>query len=220
MKKSNKKIILICLSVLAVLLVLGITLTAILIPKELTASKYFSSLTNSNHTKQVQQTVIFENNITLYEKTETMIISGGKVYHKIIEKTLSQNSLETYETEETEYYYAKNKIYYFENNEWKTADFNLNNQLKRYNFKEQYFSLLTFDKEIEQVGQLTGDIKNENIKNVFGENSNLQNANLEIEVNNKVKILGYKITAINASQQNVEILSTYTYATESVTLPV
>ena len=220
MKKSNKKIILICLSVLAVLLVLGITLTAILITKELTASKYFASLTNSNHTKQVQQTVIFENNITLYEKTETMIISGGKVYHKIIEKTLSQNSLETYETEETEYYYAKNKIYYFENNEWKTADFNLNNQLKRYNFKEQYFSLLTFDKEIAQVGQLTGDIKNENIKNVFGENSNFQNANLEIEVNNKVKILGYKITAINASQQNVEILSTYTYATESVTLPV
>ncbi len=220
MNNKKKKILLISLSVLAVLLVLGIVLIFLLVPKELTANNYFKSLTNSNHTKQVQITKIEENNVLLYEKTETMFISGKKVYHKIETKTLSQSSETDYDLTVEEFYYFNNLIYYFENNEWKTSEFNLNNQLKSYNFKTEYFSLLNFDKKIEETGSLTGEIKNENVKDVFGSNSNLKDVSLSILVNKKVKVQSYSILGLNETNKNVSILSTYSYEQENVTLPI
>lgn len=218
MKTKNKPLI-ISISIIAFVLLVGIVLAIVLIPTKITANHYFKSLTTSNHTKQIQTTLIIENNTVLYEKTETMVLNGGKIYHKIETKTISQLNSD-YDQSTEEFYYANNKIYYFENNQWKTSDFNLNNQLNSYNLKSEYFNTLIFDKKIKETGNLTGEVKPEHIKEVFGTSSNLKSASLKISVNNHIKAISCKISGLNQTNKYVEIVNSYSYNKETVTLPI
>jgi len=216
-KKNKLKIILpIVVSALVVLLTV---LLIVLLPNEISQNTYFNSLSNSNFTKQVQYTTITENQIIVYEKLETIIFDNKKVYHKIEEKRLSSNPNTLYEEVLTEYYYSKDKIYYFEDNIWKTNDFNLKDNLKTYSLKTDYFTTLEFDKDFKEIGILSGNIKDENVNNVLNSETNFNNASLIIKLNKKFKITDCSITAKTATNRDVLITNTFTYNQEAVILP-
>ena len=86
MKSKTKKRI---VTFVPILLVLIITMIFVFGTNKITEQTYFNSLKNSGFTKHIQTTEITENNIIVYQKTETMVKDGKNTYHKIEEKTLS-----------------------------------------------------------------------------------------------------------------------------------
>ena len=218
MKKTNKKLKII-LPVAISFLALLVVLLVILIPKPISQNNYFNSLSKSNFTKQVQNTTIKENETLVYEKIETIVFDGEKVYHKIEEKTISSSPSKLYDEITTEYFYTKSKMYYFEENTWKMQDFNIQNSLKTYNLKTEYFVSFTFDKEIETQGTLSGIVKNENINDVFNSETNFKDALITIIVNKNFKINSCEITAKTAANRDVLITNEFTYNQEKVILP-
>lgn len=217
-EKTKKSIKIILPIIVGVVLILSFLLI-LLIPKQITAKTYFSSLTNSNFTKQTQQTTLLENDNLVYEKLETMIFNKNNVYHKIEEKVLSSSPLNTYDITINEYYYTKDKIYYKENNVWKTEDFVVKENIKTYSLKTNYFENLQFDKKFEEIGILTGKILDENVNTVFNTEVNYTNVLFTIKINNKLKINECQITALTSLNRNVNIINTYSYNTEQVILP-
>lgn len=216
--KTKKSIKIILPIIVGVVLILSFLLI-LLIPKQITAKTYFSSLTNSNFTKQTQQTTLLENDNLVYEKLETIIFNKNNVYHKIEEKILSSSPNSSYEIVTTEYYYSKNKIYYKENDVWETKDFVVNENIKTYSLKTNYFENIQFDKKYEEIGILTGKILNENVNTVFNAEVNYTNVLFTIKINKKLKINECEITALTSSYRNVNITNTYYYNTEQVILP-
>lgn len=219
MKGKTKKNLKIILPILITFLALIVVLLVILIPKEISQNNYFKSLTNSNFTKQVQNTTIKEDGLIVYEKIETIIFDAKKVYHKIEEKTLSLEPSKLYDEVTTEYYYSNDKMYYFEENAWKTQDFNIQNSLKTYSLKTEYFETLEFDKEVQIEGTLTGSVKNENVNDLFKSETNFKDANITIIVNKNFKVQSCDIYAKTANDRDVTIINTFTYNIESVILP-
>ena len=216
MKKKTKALKLTL--VISVLLIIGLVVFLV-IPKEITERNYFNAIKNG-FTKQVQQTQILENNYIVYEKTEMLVIDNNKAYHKITTKTLATSGDELYEIKETEYYYFENKIYYKSNNVWNIEEFKVNENLKEYNFKSEYFDNLNYDKQITEFGTLTANIKNENIKDVFNEENNFTNVSLEIIVNINFKIQELNFVGKTEFNRDFVINNLFTHNTESVTLPI
>jgi len=219
MKEKTKQKLKIILPIIISFVALIVVLLVILIPKEINQNNYFNSFTKSNFTKQVQNTTIKEAETIVYEKIETIVFEGEKVYHKIEEKTLSLLPSKQYDEVTTEYFYTSNKMYYFEENIWKTQDFNIKSSLKTYNLKTEFFITLEFDKKIEEKGFLTGHIKDENINEVFNSETNFKDANIIITVNKNFKIQSCNINAKTATNRDVLINNIYTYNKENITLP-
>ena len=217
-EKTKKSIKIILPIIVGVVLILSLLLI-LLIPKQITAKTYFSSLTNSNFTKQTQQTTLLENDNLVYEKLETIIFNKNNVYHKIEEKVLSSSQLNTYDIIINEYYYTKDKIYYKENNVWKIEDFVVKENLKTYFLKTNYFENLQFDKKFKEIGILTGKMLDENVNTVFNAEVNYTNVLFTIKINKKLKINECEITALTSSNRNVNITNTYFYDNEQVNLP-
>lgn len=217
-RKSNKLKIILPV-IIAIILAISVVLLVILIPKKITANNYFNALYNSNHTKQVQSTTITESDVVVYEKIETVVIDGDKTYHKIEEKRLSSTN-NLYDILTTEFYYDNNAMYYFEDNIWKTTEFNLEDNLKHYNLKTEYFEIYTFDEEIISVGTFNGNVLNDKVNLLFGVNVNYTNVNIIITVNENFKVKSCNIIANTQSNKNVLITNEYSYNQETVNLPI
>lgn len=217
MKNRRKRIIVI--SSLSIALILAIVFAIIFIPKSITENSYFNSLSRSNFTKQLQTSKIVDNDEVIYEKNEIIVFEKEKAYHKIEEKVVSNDINKDYETRVSEYYYTKNKIYYYEDNVWKTADFNVLENLKTYSLKKEYFSSLTFDKKIESTGTLQGNIKDENVKEVFNSEIDYHSASIEILIDKNGKVQNVNISALTQNERNVTIENQYFYNNETVSLP-
>ena len=86
--------------------------------------------------------------VCLYEKVETIVIDGEKVYHRIYEKKLSAEIGKDYDETTSEIYYSKDKMYYFANNVWNEENFSIKSNLTRYSLKTEYFKTLQFNKKI------------------------------------------------------------------------
>ena len=216
-KYKNLKILLPIILIIFVVLVLTM---CFVLPKPITEKTYFKSVENSNYTKQIQQTSIKEDNIILYEKNETVVFDKGKIYHKIEEKVLSSSNNEDYEELTLEFYYDNNYIYYYHENEWKVENFNFKEKLQKYNFKNEYFSSINYDKEFENTGVLLAIVNDNNIQDILNKNVNYKNLNLIITINNLRKIEGLNFECQNSLNQNVIILNSYSYENEVVNLPL
>ena len=204
---------------IAITVILAIVIVAIiLLNNKITAKDYFNALSQSNFTKQVQNTTIFEEDLLVYEKVETIIRSGENVYHKIEEKQISEQVGVEYDLNVSEFYYSKDKMYYFEDNVWKTQDFTISTKLKTYFLQTDYFSTLEFTKKVETEGRLKGNIKDSAVNKIVSDTS-LNNMSVLIVVNKNFNVKKFEITAKTTTGRDVLISNVYTYNTETVTLP-
>ena len=219
MKEKNKKRLYKILPV-SLIIVIIVAIIIIVIPKSISQKNYYNSLARANYTKLVQNTLITENQITAYEKVETIIVQNHKIYHKIYEKRLSSSQDADYDEIVVEYYYANDKMYYFEDNEWKITPFNFKDNLKTYELKDEYFVSYNFDKEVELVGKFTAAIKDENINDVFQSETNFKNAEINIVVDKDFKIQSCTVTANTQNDRDVLVENSFTYNQEVVELPV
>lgn len=215
MKSKIKKRL---VTIVPILLIFVVVMFFALGLHSVSAQTYFNSLNNSGFTKHIQSTQITESDILVYQKTETIIYSGKNAYHMVEEKTFSEGENQ-YNTEVFEYYYSQAKMYYRQNGTWQAVDFKLKNQLISYNFSQEYFASITFDKEIEVEGTLQGTLHDQNIKDVFGEESQMQNVDITIKINKNLKVQSFEITAI-LNNRNVQIQNNYTYNKQIVNLPI
>ena len=151
MSSRTKRILKIYLPVVLVVIAIVGLIMFILLRNTVKAKDYFNAVSGSNHTKQVQTTTIKDGDCLVYEKIETIIFDGNKVYHKIEEKQLSANADEDFDQTISEYYYSNNKMYYFEDNIWKEESFVVFTNLRNYHLNTDYFSTLTFNKKIMVV---------------------------------------------------------------------
>jgi len=203
---------------IAVILI-GIIIALFVFRNKSTAKDYFDSLNKSNYTKQIQTTTIFDEDNMLYQKIETIIFDGEKVYHQISEKQISSDVNVEYEQTITDIYYSKNKMYYFEDNIWKTEDFIISQRLKTYQLKTNYFSSLKFNNKFKTEGVLHGAVKNDFVNQIVA-GSNLKNMSLSIVVNKDFKVQKFNINALTNNNRNVEIKNVYSYNKEIVNLPI
>jgi len=203
---------------IAVILI-GIIIALFVFRNKITAKDYFDSLNKSNYTKQIQTTTIFDEDNMLYQKIETIIFDGEKVYHQISEKQISSDVNVEYEQTITDIYYSKNKMYYFEDNIWKTEDFIISQRLKTYQLKTNYFSSLKFNNKFKTEGVLHGAVKNDFVNQIVA-GSNLKNMSLSIVVNKDFKVQKFNINALTNNNRNVEIKNVYSYNKEIVNLPI
>lgn len=215
---NNKKIKIILPSII-LLAILAVVLVVVLIPKSLTPQDYFNSLQNSNYTKQVQLTTITEDNVLVYQKRETVVYGNNCIYHNIEEKSISASAGELYDEVESEYYYTNSKIYYKENDVWKSQDFNYNNNLKKYNLKTEFFVTFEFDKKIETQGTFNGQIKDQNANDALASENNYTSVGISIVINASRQVQNCSIGAKTQANRDVLIFNTFTYNQEFVTLP-
>ena len=219
MSSRTKRILRIYLPITLVVIIIAVLIAFFLLRNTIKAKDYFDALNGSNYTKQVQTTTIKDNNTLIYEKIETIVFDGDNVYHRIEEKQLSENVDADYEQTITEFYYSKNKMYYFEDNIWKAEDFTVSKRLKTYYLKTDYFSTIKFNKKIEKEGKLQGNIKDDCADKIVT-GSDLKNMSLIIIVNKKFDVQKFDITANTQSGRDVEIKNVYTYLDETVVMPV
>lgn len=218
MKTTTKRRLKVYLPILVAVILTAVVIAIILLNNKVTAKDYFDSLNNSNYSKQVQNTTIYDGNLLIYEKIETIIFDGENVYHKIEEKQQSADINKDYDQTLTEFYYSKDKIYYFEDNVWKSQDFTVSKNLKNYFLKTDYFETLTFNKKVENEGRLSGKVKDNSINKIVN-SSEMTNMNLLIVVNSDFDVQKFEITAKTSSNRDVKIINTYTYLDETVFLP-
>lgn len=216
MNKSKKLKIIIPISIL--LIVFVVVLALILIPKEISQQNYFHSLT-SNYTKQIQNTTITEGDVLVYEKIETMVFDEDKIYHKVQEKSISASPNVLYDEIVAEYYYTSNKMYYKQNDVWLYQDFDIKSKLKTYNLKDEYFKTFEFDKEFDTLGEFKGNIKDQNVNDVFNSETNFTNVCISIVVNKNMQVQTCNITAKTQASRDVVINNTFSYNSQSVILP-
>lgn len=214
--KDNKKLKII-LPILALILLLTVVIILI-VPKGISSSNYFKSLANSNYTRQEQITTITENEIIVFEKKEIIVFDGEYIYHKITEKQIS-SGVELYEEITTEFYYDSEYMYYFENNEWKSTEYNVKEGLKTYSLKKKYFITLTFDKKVEEQGVLEGLINDENIDDAFNSETQFHSASLKLIVDKNFKVQECNINAKTSKNRDVSVNNIFTYNEEKVVLP-
>lgn len=219
MNSKTKRRLKIYLPIIIAIILIGIIIAIILLNNRITAKDYFDALDNSNYTKQVQNTTIMENEKLIYEKIETIIFDGENVCHKIEEKQLSSDLNKDYDEITTEFYYSRDKMYYFENNVWISESFEVSKKLKTYNLKTDYFASYSFNKKIETKGILQGKVKDDYVTKVV-DDANLSNMSLTIIVNENMDIQEFNITAKTTANRDVEIKNTYTYVDEVVTMPI
>lgn len=215
MKNKTKKRL---VTIIPILMVLIISLALVFGTNKITEQTYFNSIKRFEYSKHIQTTTITERETLVYQKIEIMVRDGKNAYHKIEEKTLS-TSEEHFETTITEFYYSSSKMYYKQNDKWQTIDFKLKNQLITYNFKKEYFETINFDEKIEQEGSLQGKLKDENVKDVFGEESQKQNVCITIKINKNLKVQTF-IIASQLNARNVYIENIYSYDKQTVVLPI
>lgn len=218
MSSKTKRRLKVYLPILASIIIVVAIVAIILLKDKITAKDYFDAVNTQNYSKQIQTTTITENETLIYEKIEIMVFDGDNVYHQIKEKQLSQDIGKDYDETTTEYYYSKDKIYYFELGEWKQEDFNLKQSLKDYDLKTEYFKTINFSKKIETEGVLEGEIKQDSISKIVS-GLNLSKMNLKIIVNKDIKIQKFNINAKTQSNRDVKIENVYTYNNETVVLP-
>ncbi|MBQ8615329.1 MAG: hypothetical protein IJ415_02060 [Clostridia bacterium] len=218
MSSTTKRRLKIYLPIAIAVILVGIIIAIILLNNRITAKDYFDALNNSNYTKQVQNTTITENETLIYEKIETIIFDGDNVYHKIEEKQLSSDLDKDYDETTTEFYYSKDKMYYFENNVWNTEAFTVSKKLKTYELKTDYFKTIKFNKKIESEGHLQGEIRNDCVEKIVS-NAELHSMTLLIVVNKDFDVQKFNINAKTSSSRDVEITNIYTYVNETVVLP-
>lgn len=218
MSSTAKRRLKIYLPIAIAVILVGVIIAIILLNNKITAKDYFNALNNSNYTKQVQNTTITENETLIYEKIETIIFDGDNVYHKIEEKQLSSDVNKDYDQITTEFYYSKDKMYYFENNVWYAEAFTISKKLKTYDLKTEYFKTIKFNKNFENEGHLQGEIKNDYVKQIVN-NAELNSMNLTIVVNKNFDVQKFNINAKTSSNRDVEISNVYTYVEETVVLP-
>ncbi len=219
MKTAIKRRLKVYLPLMAVVIAICAVVLLILLNNRITAKDYFNALNNSNFTKQVQTTTIKENQTLVYEKVETIVFDGEKVYHKIYEKKLSADVDKDYDEITTEIYYSKDKMYYFDNNVWNEENFSIKSNLTKYSLKTEYFKTLKFSKKIETEGVLRGDIKNSNVKNIV-QDLDVQDLSLIIVINKNLKVQNFNIVATTSQMRDVKIENVYTYDKEVVNLPI
>lgn len=220
MKATTKRRLKIYLPIiLAAVLIVAAIIAIILLSNRITAKDYFDALRHSNYTKQVQHTTIMDGELLVYEKVETIIFEGENAYHKIEEKQISSDLNKDYDESTSEFYYSKDKMYYFDEGVWKQETFTISNKLKSYYLQTDYFSSLEFNKKVETEGFLKGNLKNASIKKVVN-SEDITNVSLEIVVNKNFDVQQFVITGKTLSMRDVLIQNVYTYNTETVTLPV
>ena len=212
-KKRHLKIILPIVALLLIVLII-----ILLIPKGIHEKNYFNALRNSNYTKQEQLTTITEGELVVYEKLETIVFDGENIYHKITEKKISSGT-EMYEEIAVELYYNKTSMYYYENEQWKTVEFNVKNSLKTYNLKKEYFTTISFDKKVEEQGILEGYVKDECVNDAFNSETQFHSAHLKLIVNKNFKVQECNIQAKTSSNRDVKVNNVFTYNNEVVILP-
>lgn len=220
MSSNIKRKLKVILPIIFSIIVVASIVIVILLINKVTAKDYFNALNNSNYTKQVQTTTMTENNQIVYEKVETILIEGEKIYHKIEEKQLDSGLVQQYEITITEFYYSSNKIYYFENNEWKMQDFEVSKHLKYYNLRTEYFENIRFDKKVKVEGNLSGDIKDSYAGSVLTDQANLKNVSVLMTVDKDFNIQKFNIQAKTVNDRDVTIKNVFTYNYESVNLPI
>ncbi len=219
MSSRTKRILRIYLPIAIVVILIAGLIAFLLLRNTVKAKDYFNALSGSNHTKQVQTTTIKDGETLIYEKIETIVFDGSNVYHKIDEKQLSADFDKDYDQTITEFYYSKNKIYYFEDNIWKEEDFSVSSRLKTYRLNTDYFSTLKFNKKIEKEGVLQGNIKDDCVEKVVS-GIDLKDMSLTIIINKQLKVQKFDILAKTQTNRDVEIKNVYTYFNETVNMPV
>ena len=219
MSSQTKRRLKIYLPIAISLLIIVAVIVIILLSNKITAKDYFNAVNTPNYSKQLQTTTITENDVLIYEKIETIIFDGDNVYHQIKEKTVSADINKDFDETTTEFYYSKDKMYYFENNVWNVEDFTLSEKLKTYDLKTEYFETLEFNKKIETEGCLKGKLKDGSVAKVFS-GLDYTNANLVIIVNKDLKVQKFNINAKTSSNRDVKIENVYTYSNENVVLPI
>lgn len=214
MKKSKLLAILIpCIAVLLAVVVLVV----ILLMNRITANNYFEALNESPYSKLVQTTSITEDEIVVYEKIETIIKVNGNIYHKIVEKEISDSVDEMYSTTTNEYYYTSDTMYYLSNGEWKTKKVD-EQLLNTYNLEKAYFETITFDKKVKETGTLEGKLLADYVDDAISA-QNLNNVALKIIVDKDFNVQEFLVNAKMSSGRDVKIQNVYTYNEESITLP-
>lgn len=219
MKAITKRRLKVYLPIMTAVLLIGVVIMVVLLANRVTAKDYFNALSKSQYSKQVQHTKIVENEMLIYEKLETIIFDGDNVYHSIYEKKLSADIEKDFEEINSEFYYSKTNMYYFEEGVWKSENFNISEKVKRYYLQTDYFSSFDFQKKIENEGKLFGSIKNDKVANVVG-GINLKDMSLTLVVNKKFEIKTFEIQAKTLDERNISIINTYTYNNEEVNMPV
>lgn len=215
--KTRKYLIFIIPIVL--ILISAVIMTLILLPKEITAQTYYDSLVNSNYTKHEQITTVVDGDNVVYEKVETLVFDGDNIYHKITEKTLSLDINKYFDETINEYYYSKEKMYFKDGDVWNIKDFNIEENLKIYNLKDDYFDNYTFEKNIISEGNFKGALNNDNIDDVFLYESGMINAIVNITIDFDLNIKHLNITAKTDKNLEVMIKNIYTYNKNQVKLP-
>ena len=218
MKWKTKKTLIFIIP-LVLIIVASVFFLVIFLPKQMTSETYYNAYNNSKLTKQEQITTILDGDNLVYEKTETLIFDNDKIYHKIIEKTLSVDINKYFDETVVEYYYTKDKMYYLENDTWKTKDFKFEDNLKNYEFKDSYFESFVFEKDIISKADFKGKIKNENLNNVLGFENDFKDAELVITINFEAKIQALNITAKTGQNRDVVIKNSFSYEKQNVVLP-
>lgn len=219
MKHTIKRKLKVYLPMALTFVLVGVILLVFLLMNKVTAKDYFNALQESNYTKQVQQINIVEGGVLVYEKVETIVLDNNNVYHKIYERKLSSDPNVDYDETTTEFYYSQTTMFYFENNVWKSKEFNISEKTHRYVLRSDYFSNFEFQKEIESEGVLKGQIKNDKTKHIV-DIKNLKDMTVSLIVNKDFQIKNFEIKATTDSNRNLIILNTYSYLNETVNMPV
>lgn len=163
---------------------------------------------------------IYNDSLLLYENKKSTYIDNNKYLIEVKEKKLDNIDSDNLYLENTERFYREGeKFYYYEDNDWKVKEVEVNDSIG-INIEKQYFDSYE-TKEENNLYFFEGSLKKEAINDFFGTSLNdVDNMKFGVEINSNGKVKSLALGYIGKNGNSIKIVVDFEYSSSvKFTLP-